>query len=349
MVLSILLVSALAACESLSYYGQAISGHITILNKRRPIHHLLTEPRIPEGLKARLRLILNIREFAKNELHLPVEHQYLSFADLKRPYVVWNVYAAPEFSLTPKTWCHPVVGCTSYRGYFSRKDAFHYTDKLKRQGFDVFISGVVAYSTLGWFDDPVLNTFIYRNDIQLAALIFHELAHRLIYVADDTTFNESFATFVEQEGLRRWLIRKGNPDAFSAYETDYHRRRQFVELVMKYRRQLEMLYAKNLSPSNKRRLKACIFDKLKGEYRQIKVQWQGYSGFDFWFSHPLNNAQIITVSIYYDLLPAFAAMLQDSGDDLELFYGKCRDLAKKSKEDRRSYLGQYAFYPNTGS
>ena len=340
-VLSIFLVAALTACETVSYYGQAISGQITILNKRQLINQLLAEPLIPERLKDQLRLVLDIREFAQSELRLPVKGQYLSFADLERPYAVWNVYAAPEFSLKPKTWCHPVIGCTSYRGYFSRKNACHYADKLRKQGFDVFISGVAAYSTLGWFDDPVLNTFIYRNDIKLAALIFHELAHHLLYVANDTTFNESFASFVEQEGLRRWLIQKGNSDAFSTYETDYHRHRQFIRLVMKYRRQLELLYAKNLSPSNKRRGKAFIFDKLRSEYRQLKAQWQGYSGFDLWFSRPLNNAQMITVSIYYDLLPAFAAMLQDSGHDLELLYRKCQDLAKKSKEERHAYLNQY--------
>lgn len=337
-ILYILFAAALTGCESVSYYTHAISGQITILNKRQPINQLLNETDISEKLKERLRLVLEIREFAESELRLPVKGQYTSFVDLERPYAVWNVYATPEFSFAPKTWCHPVIGCTSYKGYFSNKDAHNYADRLRKQGHDVFISSVVAYSTLGWFDDPVLNTFIYRNDIKLAALIFHELAHQLLYVENDTTFNESFATLVEQEGLRLWLIQRGDPGAFNIYTTDYRRRQQFIQLVMKYRNQLERLYSKNISVADKRNGKALVFDKLKDEYRRLKMEWPGYSGYDLWFRHRLNNAQMITVSIYNDFVSTFRKILQDSGYDFELFYNKCQDLAKKSKEERHIYL-----------
>ena len=339
--INIVVAATLTGCESVSYYGQIIAGQITILNKRQPIKELLAESRIPETLKAQLGRVQEIRRFAKNQLFLPVKDQYLNYADLERSFAVWNVFAAPEFSLTPKEWCYPVIGCMSYRGYFSKNGAINYANRLSEQGYDVFVSGVVAYSTLGWFDDPILNTFVYRKDIELAALIFHELAHRLIYVTSDTTFNESFATFVEQEGLRRWLNYMGNPEAFQEYEKGSLRRRKFVQLIVKYRRQLELLYTKKLSPPEKRREKMLIFDKLRSEYERTKAQWQGYSGYDNWFRQPLNNAQMSTVSVYNELVPAFAVVLQGSGNDLALFYETCKNLAKKSKEERRMIFQQY--------
>ena len=340
-ILIILSVPALTGCESIRYYNHLISGQIKIINKNKPIHQLLDEPHVSEKLKAQLKLVLDIREFAKNELYLPVKNQYLSFVDLERPFAVWNVYATPEFSFTPKTWCYPVVGCTAYRGYFSKQDARDYTDKLKNQGYDVFMGGVAAYSTLGWFDDPVLSTFVYRSNVKLAALIFHELAHQLFYVEDDTTFNESFATAVEQEGLRRWLATKNDLGALTDYHTDYQRRRQFVQLVMKYRKQLESLYAEDVSTPSKRDAKALVFDGLRDEYRLLKQQWEGYSGYDLWFGNTLNNAQLISVSTYYDFVPEFLKLLQHSEYNLKLFYKECQNLAKKTKEERRVRLQQY--------
>ncbi|MBW1971201.1 MAG: aminopeptidase [Deltaproteobacteria bacterium] len=340
-ILIILSLVALTGCESIHYYNHLISGQINILNKNKPIHQILDEPHVSENLKTQLRLVLDIREFANNELCLPVKNQYLSFVDLQRPFAVWNVYATPEFSFAPKTWCYPVVGCTSYRGYFSKQDARDSADKLKKQGYDVFMGGVAAYSTLGWFDDPVLSTFVYRSHVKLAALIFHELAHQLLYVEDDTTFNESFATAVEQEGLRRWLATKDDLNALTDYQIDYQRHRQFVQLVMKYRKQLESLYAKDVSTPTKRDAKALIFDAVRDEYRRLKQQWEGYSGYDLWFSQTLNNAQLISVSTYYDLVPEFLRLLQYSEYNLELFYKECRNLAQKTKEERRARLQEY--------
>jgi predicted aminopeptidase len=331
----------LTGCESIRYYNHLAAGQLDIVHKNKSIKKVLDEPHVSKKLKAQLELVLDIREFAKNELCLPIKNQYLGFADLKRPFAVWNVYATPEFSFTPKIWCYPVVGCAAYRGYFSKQDARNYCDKLEKQGYDVFMGGVAAYSTLGWFDDPVLNTFVYRSPAKLASLMFHELAHHLLYVEDDTAFNESFATAVEQEGLRRWLTAKNDLDALTDYKNGYRRRLEFVQLVMKYREQLESLYAKEMSTPTKRDAKARVFETLRDEYRQLKHQWEGYSGYDPWFSQPLNNARMISVSTYYDLVPEFLSLLQHSEYNLELFYKECQNLIQKTKEERRARLKQY--------
>jgi len=340
-VLFILSTGALVGCESIRYYNHLISGQMTILNKRQPIEKVLLEPHTPANLKEQLKLVSEIREFAKNDLYLPVDDHYLSFVDLERPFVVWNVYATPEFSLTPKTWCYPVVGCAAYHGYFSAEKARVFAEQLKHNGYDVFIGGVTAYSTLGWFDDPVLSTFVYHDEMKLAALIFHEVAHQLLYIKNDTTFNESFATAVAQEGLRRWLQTKQNVAAFSDYQKEYQRHQAFIDLMMKYRKRLELLYSNNISTPNLRHAKSVIFDDLRDEYKQLKAQWNGYSGYDRWFSHPLNNAQMISVATYYDLVPAFIKILQNNGNNLKLFYTTCQNLAKKSEKERRVYLEGY--------
>jgi predicted aminopeptidase len=229
-----------------------------------------------------------------------------------------------------------------YRGYFSKDAAFDYGGQLKAQGYDVYIGGVAAYSTLGWFDDPVLSTFIYHSDIKLAALIFHELSHHLLYVPDDTTFNESFATAVEQESMRRWLSTKDRLKAYDDYMTDYRRRQQFIELVLKYRKKLELLYAGDLPDLKKRHAKAAEFENLKTEYRLLKEQWGGYSGYDRWFNRKLNNAQLLTVSTYNDLVPAFLNLLKSCNYDLKAFYIKCRNLSEKPPKKRRAYLDRYS-------
>jgi len=339
--LCIFFLPLLIGCESVRYYSQAISGQLSILNSRQSIDQILANPQSPATLKEKLELIMDLREFAETELHLPANGSYLSFVDLERPFALWNVYAAPEFSLKPKTWCYPIAGCTAYRGFFSKQDACDYATKLEKQGYDTFSGGVTAYSTLGWFDDPVLSTFINRSDTKLAALIFHELAHRLLYVADDTTFNESFATSVEQEGLRRWLTSKNNPGDFTKHKTDYHRHLQFVQLVLKYRSRLESLYVKKLPVAEKGKAKALVFDRLNDEYSLLKQQWEGYSGYDSWFSDRLNNAKIITLSTYYDLVPAFLKLLRAGDNNLEVFYKKCLNLVKQSREERHSYLKQF--------
>jgi predicted aminopeptidase len=342
-IFGVLFATVLTGCESIGYYKQVISSQIAILNKRQPIHEILDNPDTPEKLKEKLRLVMDIRAFARDELFLPVKDQYLSFVELERPYAGWNIWATPEFSFTPKTWCYPIIGCAVYRGYPSKKDAFDYGHKLETQGYDVYIGGVVTYSTLGWFDDPVFNTFIYRSDIRIAALIFHELSHHIFYVSDDTTFNESFAIAVEQESLRRWLATKDNLNASEDYKMNYRRQQQFIELVAKYRKELEMLYAKDLSLPEKRHAKAAVFEKLKDEYRLLKKHWGGYSGYDLWINQKMNNAKLISISTYHDLVPAILELLKACNNDLKVFYKKCQNLSKKSKQERLAYLEKY--YP----
>jgi predicted aminopeptidase len=333
-ILGIFSAIALCGCNSVSYYHHLISGQIAILNKKQPIKQIVTDPYVSADLKNKLNLVQQVREFAKNELHLPVKHHYLSFVQLDRPFVLWNVYATPEFSFRPKTWCYPFVGCTAYRGYFSQHKAHEYADKLKEQGYDVFTGGVAAYSTLGWFDDPVLSTFIHRSNIKLTALLFHELAHQILFVEDDTTFNESFATTVEQEGIRRWLKTKNSLDSFREYQVDYRRHRQFLQLIATYRNKLDLLYAENMPAVNKRQVKASLFEELRDEYSLLKQHWEGYTGYDPWFNHKLNNAQLLSVSTYHDLVPAFLQLLKNNGNDLKLLYKYCQTLAKKSKKER---------------
>ncbi|HSQ83738.1 MAG TPA: aminopeptidase [Desulfobacterales bacterium] len=340
-IFGVILAVVLTGCESIVYYKQLISGQIAILNKKQPIHELLDNPDTPEKLKEKLRLVMDIRSFAKDKLFLPVKNQYLDFVELERPFASWNMWATPEFSFSPKTWCYPIIGCAIYRGYFSKEDAFNYGHQLEAQGYDVYIGGVAAYSTLGWLDDPVFSTFIYRSDIRLAALIFHELSHHLLYVSDDTTFNESFAIAVEQEGLRRWLTATNNLKATEIYKLYYRRRQQFIELVMKYRKELETLYAKNLPIPEKRQAKAAVFEKLKDDYRLLKQHWNGYSGYDFWMYQKMNNAKLISVSTYNDLVPAFLELLKTCNNDLKVFYKKCQDLSKKSKKERWAYFEKY--------
>jgi len=337
----VLLAVVLTGCESIGYYKQLISGQIAILNKKQPVTRLLDDPDTPEKLKEKLRLVMDIRTFAKDKLFLPVKNQYLSFVELERPFAGWNIWATPEFSFAPKTWCYPIIGCAVYRGYFSKKDAIDYGQQLEAQGYDVYIGGVAAYSTLGWLNDPVFSTFIYRSDIKLAALIFHELSHHLLYVGDDTTFNESFAIAVEQESLRRWMATRDNLKASEDYTMDYRRRRQFIDLVTKYRKELETLYARDLPTPEKRRAKAAVFEKLKDEYRLLKQHWGGYSGYDLWMSRKMTNAKLISVSTYHDLVPAFLGLLKTCNNDLKVFYKKCQDLSKKSKEERLAYLEKY--------
>lgn len=337
----LLFATASLQCQSIQYYDQAIDGQMHILRNRQPISELVDDPATPQVLRKKLLLILAVRSFAEKELQLPVNDHYLSYVDLKRPYVVWNVYAAPEFSLTPRTWCFPIVGCVAYRGYFSEQLAQRYADSLKKKGDDVFIGGAIAYSTLGWFDDPVLSTVLTLSESQTAALIFHELAHSVLYVADDTAFNESFATAVEQEGLRRWQAANNDIQGYENWVLKQQRHQIFIGLILKYRTQLEALYQSKLSITEKRNKKAAILNHMRAEYTDLKSEWGGPETYDAWFNYPLNNAQIISVSTYHNYVPAFGKMLAETGGNLQKFYEKCRYLAKKEHSQRHRLLKQY--------
>ena len=341
-IIGLLICSAtLWGCQTVHYYSQAIDGQCRILLKRKPISEVMADSESPQRLRERLMFILKVREFAENELQLPVNNHYLTYVDLERPFVLWNVFAAPEFSLTPKTWCYPVAGCAAYRGYFAESNAREYADRLSTQGYDVYVGGVTAYSTLGWFDDPVLSTFIGFSESRTAALIFHELAHQVLYVKDDTAFNESFATLVEQEGLRRWQNASGSERIYSEYLRKHRRREQFVQLIMHYRQKLECLYQTDLAPSEKRMRKTTIFEKLRDEFNQLKTEKAELSAYDAWMNQSLNNAKIGSVIAYHDFVPAFQKILIQNNGKINLFFDACRQLTKKNKDERHQMLASY--------
>jgi predicted aminopeptidase len=253
------------------------------------------------------------------------------------------VFAAPEFSMEPRTWCYPVVGCVSYRGYFNENAARDFASALKSENLDVYVGGIAAYSTLGWFSDPVLNTLLNRQEHQLAALLFHELAHQVIYVRGDTEFNESFATAVEREGQRRWLeTSTADPVKRAELETaigmERQRQQQFIALVQAATADLRALYASTTDESVLREGKAQRFDRLRADYANLKMQWGGYSGYDAWFAGDLNNAKLATVSTYNNLVPGFTALLAQHSGDLAAFYQRVIDMAALSYDERRQVL-----------
>lgn len=328
----------LAGCASLGYYAQAVGGHMKVMDAARPIKEILQDPATDPALKNKLQNALAIREFASRELALPDNNSYRTYADLGRPFVVWNVFAAPEFSVEPEKWCMVFVGCVSYRGYYDREAAERYADELRRTGLDTYVGGVSAYSTLGYFNDPVLNTFLRHGDTESARIIFHELAHQLLYIEDDSEFNESFAATVENEGLRRWFAHNGNSEQQQTFTAQQQRKTQFVQLVEAYRGKLRTLYAVHQPPEEMRRAKAEIVADMKQAYAAMKKVWGGDARYDKWFEQDLNNAKIASLSLYTQLVPAFEALLEKEGRDLPRFYRRAIELSRLPKAERLAAL-----------
>ena len=335
---ALLALTLISGCASLGYYYQAFEGQMQIWHRSRPIKQVIADEHTPQPVKERLELVLRIREFASAELALPDNGSYRNYADLQRPYAVWNVFATTEFSVSPKEWCFPFVGCVGYRGYFSQTAADQFADKLKAEGLDVFVSGVPAYSTLGWFDDPVLNTVVRYPEAELARLIFHELAHQVIYVPGDTMFNESFAAAVEQEGVERWLAKTGDQAEQAAFDSQQQRRVGFIRLVLKYRDELDALYKSSSPETEKRQKKADIFAAMQAEYLNLKSSWHGYAGYDRFFAGPLNNARLVPVATYSELVPGFRRLLASNGGDYKKFYAAVKELGKMPEELRHAKL-----------
>jgi predicted aminopeptidase len=324
--------------QSLSgcYYAQAVRGHLGVMGKREPISEIVSREDTPDGLAARLRLVEAARQFSIDELGLPDNDSYRSYADLERDYVVWNVIAAPEFSLQPKTWCYPVVGCVSYRGYFDEAAARRKADDLIEDGYDVAFGGVAAYSTLGRFDDPVLNTMMHWEDAYLIAVMFHELAHQVVYVKDDSGFNESFATAVEEFGLERWLKARSESQALD----DYRQRRDLERLTMlaidRARSDLESIYASDASPQVMRDDKR---QRLRALAEDIRALYAGAGRPPpAWLGPDLNNARLASLTLYHGRLPAFRRLLKSCNSDLACFYAEARRLAALDREARDERL-----------
>lgn len=313
---------------TLGYLTQAAQGQWRLMRARRPIERVIADPAASEELKARLRVVQDARDFAVSDLGLPGNRSYRSYSDLKRPYVVWNVVAAPEFSVEPQRWCFPFTGCLSYRGYFRERDARRMADALAARGNDVMVGGVAAYSTLGHFADPVLNTMLRYGDLELVSTIFHELAHQLIYVRGDTEFNESFAVSVEQEGLRRWLAARGRSLELQEYLQRRHAEQLIIEAFADGRGRLARLYA--LSPplpiderrGRKREILAATGAQVLAVERQFKLR----TGYDQWIADGLNNAHLASVGTYFDCVPGFQRLLEANGGSLPAFYAAVRKM-----------------------
>jgi predicted aminopeptidase len=306
----------------------------------RPINDVIDDPACDAGLKKQLEEVRAIRDFASHELGLPDNDSYRSYADLQRPFVAWNVFAAPEFSLRPESWCMPIVGCVGYRGFFNESDAEALAKELREQGFDTFVGGIPAYSTLGYFSDPVLNTFLRRGSVDVARLIFHELAHQVVFAEGDTVFNESYATVVEEEGLKRWLAHKQKPELAKALAAPRQHKASFVDLVKVYRGRLEDLYASELSPERKRAAKAEIFAELKTSYLKSLEAEGAPPVYQKWLEQDLNNAKIASLGLYTQLYPAFEAILKEEGNDLTRFYARVALLASLPYAERTAALKQ---------
>lgn len=355
------LLLGLSSCVDLGYYWQSVEGHVSLIKAARPVDDWLADAQTPEKLKAKLALTQKIRAFAAEELKLPDNPSYKRYADLKRQSVVWNVVAAPVLSLKLKTWCFPVAGCVGYRGYFSEAEAKLEAEELKKQDFDVSVYGVPAYSTLGWSNwmggDPLLSTFIGYPEGELARIVFHELAHQVVYVADDTAFNESFATAVERLGGARWLAKYGSDTVKAEYEVYDGRRRQFKALTKATRRQLAEIYdekkpltgdnnaliaiknrAKNDDKNdNKVEIKNKIIESFKSQYERLKTSWNGYAGYDNWVKQA-NNAAFGALAAYDDGVPHFEALFEQQGGHWQKFYTEVQKLAAMPKEARQQAL-----------
>jgi predicted aminopeptidase len=337
-----LLVAALAllagGCSNMGYYWQSVNGQLDIWRRERPVAEVMADPATTGELKAQLARVAEIRDFASRELALPDNRSYRSYADLERPFVVWNVFAAPEFSVQPQQWCLLFAGCVSYRGYFSKPEADRFAAGLVAEGSDVYVGGVPAYSTLGYFDDPLLNTFIRYPEYEVARLLFHELAHQVAYAKGDSVFNESFAVSVEQEGMRRWLAQHGDERQRADFERAQLVRREFIGMVEQCRGRLAALYRTRLAPDAMREKKREILAGLEAEYQARRKTWGGYNGYDRWFASRPNNAQLASVAIYTRLVPQFEALLAREGGDLPRFYAAVKELAALPMDQRQERL-----------
>lgn len=325
-------------CSTVGYYAQAIGGHLALMRAREPIDELLADPELDATLRTQLETLTDAREFAVDALLLPQTDSYRSYAATGRQYVTWNVVAAEEFSVQPHTWCFPIAGCVNYRGYFAEADATAYAADFERQGYDVTLGGASAYSTLGWFDDPVLDTMLRGSDIRYVGTLFHEMAHQKLYVPDDSDFNEAYATFVEQDGVRRWLRSRNELDRIEAYEAFLARGAQFAGLLGDTRAELQRAYAAAESRDDaldeRRATKQAIFARMRDRYEDLKRSWNGYRGYDGWFQRDLNNARLVSVATYRRNVPAFQALMREAGDDLQRFHQLAADIAALEPDAR---------------
>lgn len=332
------LLALLSSC-SLPFYWQAVGGQVELLRKRVPIDDVLDDPTAESELKASLRLVSRVRAFAVDTLRLPDNDSYTTYADLGRPYVVWNVVAAPEFSIEPETWCFPFAGCVSYRGFFSREKALAFAQKLDAQGLDTYVGGANAYSTLGYFADPVLSTMLGNGDFALAALLIHELAHQKIYVKGDSELSEAFASVIEEYGTRRWLDATGDTVGLALYTERLAERGEFSDLVVLHRSRLASIYGEPSSEIDKRHAKTLALAALREDFDRAKREGRLTDAYDVWFAQSLNNATLASVATYRLWVPGLRWRLEAVG--LEPFYDEVDTLAARDEVERATRLAEW--------
>lgn len=332
-----LLLPLLAGCSTLGYYSQAIRGHLDLMQRARPVDDLLADESAPEALRRRLHVAQRVRLFAFRDLGLPRSESYSRYVELGRPVVTWNVIATPALSIAPVQSCYPIAGCFSYRGYFSRSEAKRHAEDLRLKGYDTYVAGATAYSTLGWFDDPLLSSMVERDEEEMVATLFHELAHRKLYLPGDVAFNEAFATVVADEGVKRWY--RGTPEQYARYAQRQRRLQGVTALLLDARRRLERLYAEvGKSDEEKLREKRACLNRLREDYARLKEEWGGDKSFDAWFPPGINNAHLALTATYHELVPGLVALLAESDGNLEIFYASAASLARLTSDERHARL-----------
>ena len=338
----LIIAALLGGCQSISYYSQAIGGQVNIWSKQRDISQVLEDPQLDTQTRERLRLALRARRFASRNLLLPDNESYSQYVKLERDYVVWNVVVTPRYSIEPLESCFPVVGCLSYRGYYSREDALKYARGQKQEGRDAWVGGVTAYSTLGWFDDPLLSTMLGRSDAELVGLIFHELAHQKIYLPDDTRFNESFATAVEGLGLRRWAMQRQADIDLDLYFDNKRKRQEIISLVLDARESMQNAYAEHAGAEEQKlaAIKQEQFSLLKQRYAKLRDEGGGLPGYDRFFSGELNNASLALFAEYHGWVRAFERLFEQHGADWESFYAGVEQLSRLPRAERDARLDE---------
>lgn len=337
------LLTLVSACESLHFYHQAARGQAALLWSRIPTDELL-QSKIDPALRDRIEIAGEILGFA-SDIGLPVRGAYLSYVETGEAYVIWNVFAAKPYELELETSCFPVAGCVTYRGYFKRDDAGRYAKRLEDKGYEVYVGGVAAYSTLGWFNDPLLDTFLFRSDEKLAALLFHELAHRVVYIKDDTRFNESLATTIELYALEKWLLARGESHRFDRYRLSLARRNSVIALIMQARNRLGQLYDSGISVSEMKLNKQAIFQEMRDAYSLLFESWAGGEEFYRWMQEPMSNAKLETVADYNELVPLLTVKLEKLG--FEQFKRELSRLARLSQSERDAEFSAFKSVGNT--
>jgi len=321
------------------YLWQSATGHLSIWWSARPVDEVLADPSIRPALRQRLELAKRLRRFAVEALALPDNGSFTRYAAIDRPHVVWNVQAAPELSLEPVRWCFPVAGCVAYRGYYRASEAEAFAAGLRAEGLDVQVAGVSAYSTLGWFADPLLSTFIDQPEPDLAQLIFHELAHQVVWVPGDTRFNESFATAVERIGVERWLAQSAaDPSVLADWLARRERRERIVMLLADAAARLRAVYGEPIADEQKRARKREVLAELRAAFGVLRETHPAFAAWDRWFAQDLGNAHLMSVGLYHDLVPAFLALYRAERGDLARFYEAVRAIAALPPDQRAARL-----------